>query len=349
MYSSRTVNSECINVQNPYGFHLSDGAIFNYLSGDEYVDAVGTWNWELVPGITVDVGGTPLKCTTVKNKGVKPFVGGATDRNTGIAVMDFQNPIHGNLKFQKTVFFFPSAYAVQIGPMESRNENAPLVTVLDQRKRNGDIYVAGELRNTNTTYTTVSSDSIWHDSIGYYFPTSEVLYVDSEPKITNWSKIGISKGADKQQLWTSYIKHSSKFTTDLLTQYVVQPNVSQSAFQANINSGAIPISLDFHASDPQANAAYSETDKTLGIAFWTPGTLETPWKSITVTTDGACVLLLYQMTDNSYRLTVADPSHELAVLNIAIKVGTIGKSVIVTLPTGSDAGKGVVETLIFTA
>lgn len=349
MYSSRTVNSECLNVQNPSGFHLSDGAIFNYLSGDEYVDSFGTWNWELVPGITVDVGGTPLSCTTVKKKGVKPFVGGATDSNTGIAVMDFQNPINGNLQFKKTAFFFPSAYAIQIGPVESKNATAQLVTVLDQRKRNGNIYVAGKLRNTNTTYATVASNSIWHDSIGYYFPTSEILYVDSKPKNANWAAIGISEGTDEQQLWTSYIKHSTKSTTGLLTQYVVQPNIKQSAFQDNIDGGSIPISLAFQANDPQVNAAYSATDKAMGIAFWTAGTFTTPWNSVTVTTDGACVLLLRQTADNVYRLIVADPSQTLATLKLTVKFSTVSKSITVTLPTGSDAGKDVVKTLTLAA
>ncbi|KAI7894164.1 galactose mutarotase-like domain-containing protein [Mucor mucedo] len=348
MYSSRTVNSECVNAQNPRGVHLSDGAIFNYISGDEYLDVFGSWNWELVPGITVDIGGTPLRCDSIKFQGKRQFVGGATDGNTGIAVLDFQNPINSNLKFKKTVFFFPSAYAVQVGPLESKNGTAPLVTVLDQRKRNGDIYVAGVLRNTDTNYTTVASNSIWHDNIGYYFPIPEILHVDSKTNFGSWSEIGISKGTNKQQLWTSYIKHSSKFTTKLLTQYVVQPNIQQSTFHANINRGAIPISLDFHANDPQVNAAYSEADKTMGAAFWTPGTYETPWNSVTITADSACIILLHQIADKTYRLTTADPSHKLAALKIAIRVGSVTKSVTITLPVGPEAGKAVAETYDFT-
>ncbi|KAI7894163.1 galactose mutarotase-like domain-containing protein [Mucor mucedo] len=349
MYSSRTINSECLNAQNPFGFHLSDGAIFNYLSGDEYLDAFGTWNWELVPGITVDIGGTPLTCPTVKKKGVKPFVGGVADYNTGIAVMEYENPTNHNLKFQKTAFFFPSAYAVQIGPIESKNSTAQLVTVLDQRKRNGDIYVAGKLRNTNTTYATVASNSIWHDSIGYYFPTSEILYVDSKPRNADWSAFGISEGTDEQQLWTSYIKHSTKSTTGLLTQYVVQPNIQQSDFQNNVSGGTIPISLAFHASEPQVNAAYSAIDKAMGIAFWTAGTYETPWNSISVTTDSPCVIMLTQTADNVYHLVTSDPSQSLTVIKLAVRFGTVKKTLTVDLPTGSDSGKKVGKTITLTA
>ncbi|KAI9478565.1 MAG: galactose mutarotase-like domain-containing protein [Benjaminiella poitrasii] len=347
MYSSRTVNSECLNVQNPYGFHLSDGAIFNYITGDEYVDTFGAWNWDMVPGITVDAFGTPLTCSTVKTKGKKDFVGGATDGNTGIAVMDFINPLNGNLAFKKAAFFFPSGYAIQIGPVTSKNTSAPLITVLDQRRRNGDIYVAGKLRNTDTTYATPVSNSIWHDNIGYYFPTAEVLYVDSRPRTSNWNSIGISSGTETQQLWTSYIKHSTTKTTGLLTQYVVQPSISASDFNTQVSEGTMPIALDFKASSPQVNAAFSAADNSIAVAFWTSGTYTSPWKSTTIKSTQPCVLLFRETSTNVYRLTVADPSQKLTSVTLTFTVGGTSKSTTAVFPTGINAGKDLVKTITF--
>lgn len=351
MYSTRTINSECVNVENPYGFHLSDGAIYNYLTGDEYVDVFGAWNWQLVPGITVDVGTTPLTCHKLKAKGKKSFVGGATDGNTGIAVVDFLNPFNGKLSFKKTAFFFPSGYAIQLGSVMSKNATAPLVTVLDQRKRNGDIYVAGTVLNTNTFYDAVKVNSIWHDKIGYYFPTAEDVHVDSTPRNGNWNAIGISKGTEQQQLWTSYINHNngnSSATSGLLTQYVVQPNIEQGTFQDTVDNDRIPISLDYKEINPQVSAAYSEADDTMAIAFWTAGVYVTPWKSTTITSDQPCVLLLRQIdaTTNAYNVTVADPSQLLnTTIKIDITVGSFSaKSLNVSLPTGNMAGKDVVST-----
>jgi hypothetical protein len=347
MYSTRTVNSECLNAQNPFGFHLSDGAIYNYLTGDEYVDTFGAWNWELIPGTTVDYAGTALACTSVKTKGKKAFVGAATDGNTGIAVMDFLNPTNGNLAFKKTAFFFPSGYAIQVGPVTSKNTTAPLVTVLDQRRRNGDIYVNGALKNTDTTYaTSTASKSIWHDNIGYYFPTGEILYVDSKPKAANWSNIGISTGNETDQLWTSYIKHSTKTTTGLLTQYIVQPSISASTFNSNVASGTTPISLDFSASSPQVNAAYSAADKSIAVAFWTSGTYTSPW-GVTFKSTQACVFM-FRLTDtNTYRLTVADPTQTLTSVVLTITVNGTAKSTTVTFPTGNRAGRYVVKSITF--
>ncbi|KAI8060631.1 chondroitin AC/alginate lyase [Gilbertella persicaria] len=347
MYSSRTINSECLNVQNSLGFHLSDGALYNYLSGDEYLDTFSGWSWELVPGTTVDIEGTPLKCSTVKNKGKKKFVGGATDENMGIAVMDYLNPINGNLAFKKTVFFFPSGYAIQIGPTISKNTTAQLVTVLDQRRRNGDIYVSGKLRNTLTTYSVPDTNYIWHDSIGYYFPTAEEVYVDSKPRYSDWSAIGISEGIDPQQLWTSYIKHPKRNTTGLLTQYIVQPGISESTFNSNAADGKVPISLAFHASSPQVNAAYSSADKTIAAAFWTAGSYQTPWESTTIQTDKPCVVLIHQIDTNKYRITVAEPTQSLASVKLTLTIGNTTQTATFTLPTENMAGSTVVKTLTF--
>ncbi|KAI9485213.1 MAG: chondroitin AC/alginate lyase [Benjaminiella poitrasii] len=344
MYSTRTVNSECVNSQNPLGFHLSDGAIFNYLTGDEYVDTFGAWNWEMVPGTTVDAYGTPLICSKLKRKGKSDFVGGVTDGNTGITVMDYVNPINGNLAFKKTAFFFPAGYAIQVGPVTSKNTTAPLITVLDQRRRNGDIYVAGRLRNTNTTYATPASSSIWHDNIGYYFPTAEVLYVDSKPRASDWEKIGLSHGQEEQQLWTSYVKHANTSTSGLLTQYVVLPAISADDFHTQILERTVPIVLDFKTGSTLASAAYSAADRVIAVAFWTAGTYRLPWKSIKIKATQPCVLLLRKIRKNRYRVTVADPSQILTNMKLTLTRKNRSRSIHIDFPTDNLAGKGVIKT-----
>ncbi|KAI8994576.1 galactose mutarotase-like domain-containing protein [Pilobolus umbonatus] len=347
MYSNRTTNSECVNLQNPYGFHLSDGNIYTYVDGDEYIDVSGAWDWEYIPGTTVDYGGTVLKCSHDVN-GISPFVGGATDLNNGIAVFDFVNPVNQNLRFQKTFFFFPEGYAVQIGPTESKNLDAPLRTILDQRRRRGDIYVNGARKNTNTTYTTTTR-SIWHDRVGYYFPTNESLFVHSQFKTANWSDIGVSVGNETQQLFGANIRHTITNTTGLLTQYIVQPGISHTQFHDNINTNNLPISLDFRASDPQINAAYSATQDMISIAFWTPGTYVTPWKNTTITSDTPCVLLFRETFPDTYRLTVSNPTQlaSSSVIKLKLKVGAITKTVTYNFPTDNLAGKHMVKTVIF--
>ncbi|KAI8882026.1 polysaccharide lyase family 8 protein, partial [Backusella circina FSU 941] len=147
MFSQRTTNSECNNDQNPYGFHLSDGALFSYIQGDEYLDVFAGWDWNLVPGTTVDYGNTPFGCNTTQWYGNTSFVGSVTGNvsntaDASVAVMQYLNPMTGALRWEKTYFFFPNYYAVQIGPIYSQT-TAPIITTLDQSNLKGDVYVNG--------------------------------------------------------------------------------------------------------------------------------------------------------------------------------------------------------------
>lgn len=47
MYSKRTQNTECVNSQSPFGFHLSDGTLYTYVTGNEYEDMFAAWDWNV--------------------------------------------------------------------------------------------------------------------------------------------------------------------------------------------------------------------------------------------------------------------------------------------------------------
>lgn len=87
MFSSRTTNTECLNSQNPFGFHLADGTTYTYVDGNEYEDIAASWDWNLIPGTTVDYNATVLQCSTVTNIGLDPFVGGVSTGSVGLGVL----------------------------------------------------------------------------------------------------------------------------------------------------------------------------------------------------------------------------------------------------------------------
>jgi chondroitin AC lyase len=47
--STRTLRCEAINGENKLGAHLSDGALYLYVTGHEYVDAFPVWDWQRLP------------------------------------------------------------------------------------------------------------------------------------------------------------------------------------------------------------------------------------------------------------------------------------------------------------
>ncbi|KAG7450482.1 uncharacterized protein BT62DRAFT_1001299 [Guyanagaster necrorhizus] len=52
-----------INDYMPFGFHLSNGALYTYLKGNDYKDIAAAWDWNLIPGIAVDYNAMALNCS----------------------------------------------------------------------------------------------------------------------------------------------------------------------------------------------------------------------------------------------------------------------------------------------
>src|SRR5947208_3528799 len=77
MFSTRMFNAELVNNEGMRSQHLSDGANFIYLTGDEYLDIFPVWDWNKIPGTTVEQ--APPSRDELKVKGKTSFVGGVSD------------------------------------------------------------------------------------------------------------------------------------------------------------------------------------------------------------------------------------------------------------------------------
>ncbi|KAG0169856.1 hypothetical protein DFQ30_003145 [Apophysomyces sp. BC1015] len=352
MFSTRTSNSECNNNQNPFGFHLSDGSIFTYRYGDEYTDVFGAWDWNLVPGATVDYGATPLNCNHTQFFGNESFVGGVALNNTGIAVMNYTNPYTGSLSWQKTVIFFPNAYGVQISSARSKNDSAPIITTLDQRRQNTNVTIDGQ-EGIHEQYDKSLSDgkqhTLWSGDIGYTFPpvasTSEITLKTTMMNLkSNWSAIGISTGDERVPMYTATVQHGQKF------EYYVQPALDKEAFVKKTNDSITFVRCE----DPVVRGAYSPRDSALGLAFWTPGKFRRSFLThdaskeefeIAVETDHP-IVLMFQQTSVWWDLAVADPSQLLKTVRLTITFEEKKPIKLdIKLPQGPLAGSSVIRKL----
>lgn len=207
MYSSRTTSTECVNSQNPYGFHLADGTTYTYRVGNEYEDIAAAWDWNLIPGTTVDYGATKLECNTAGQKGKHSFVGGASNGKVGVAAMRYTNPVTGNLSWQKAWFFFDDGtQKVLLSSLASKTSN-PVYSVLDQRRHVGPVYVNGhELTSANAT--TPSAKTLWHANTGYVFDGLTVT-VNTGDRTGAWAALGASvQPPETVDLFAAYIEHN---------------------------------------------------------------------------------------------------------------------------------------------
>lgn len=327
-FSTRSSNSECNNDQNPFGFHLSDGAIYSYIDGDEYSDVFSAWDWNLVPGTTVDYGVTPFGCNITQWYGNTSFVGsvtpyGSSDKG-GMAVMQYINPMTGSLKWEKTFYFFPGFYAVQIGPIESQS-NASVITTLDQSNLKGQVHL-GE-------------NTVWHNKILYTILDETVtLKVNTDSHVANnWSTIGISQGVASQPIFTATLEHHFVNNMTEPVTYVAQLGVDENA-KSNISS-LIQFVYQDDVELGKVRGTYHPTEQTIALAFWTAGTFVTTW-GISVKTDQA-ILTFFTKQDNMYTVTVSDPTQLLERVQLEITVNDKVQQVNINLPSSPFAGSSV--------
>ncbi|KAI0778157.1 galactose mutarotase-like protein [Trametes elegans] len=345
MYSKRTKNGECTNSQNPFGFHLADGTLYTYLEGDEYEDIAAAWDWNLIPGTTNDYNATPLTCATTNNAGKERFVGGASTGTVGAAAMRYTNPLTGSLKFQKAWFFLDDdVQHVMISNVNS-STSKPVVSVLDQKRLNGKVYVDGIPLSHGGNFT--FARSLWHDNVGYTFEHSLFdsrfkLAVDFGARSGDWASIGISTvGNITVDLFSAWLNHGSGSELDVPIAYTAFPALSHAEFLLK----SLTTRLTTIQNDASVSAVYDQKHRTAYYVFWdvaggsakfSPSLFEAP---VTVQASGNSIVI-YNLEKKT--LTVSDPSQTLGAIQVTINGG---QPVNVALPSGGTAGNSVTTTL----
>ncbi|KAJ7692130.1 polysaccharide lyase family 8 protein [Mycena rosella] len=350
MYSKRTENTECVNSQNKLGFHLADGAIYTYTTGNEYQDVFAAWDWNLVPGTTVDYGATPLNCDTVTVTGIQPYVGGVSNGVVGIAAMRFDNPTTRAMTWRKTFFFLEDDIVFVMIALITSSTTAPVFTVLDQRVHSGDVFVDGASAGTGN-YTGVSS--LWHAGTGYTFNASNPatsLSLQLGPRTGSWESIGSSTGSDTVDIFAAWLSHSD---ISAPATYAIYPGLTQAAFVQKAQQEST--NLHVVRNDGSISALLDSAHNTAFIAFWTAAgstftvpSLNTGVGAIQVKANGNSILVLRMDT---WTVTVSDPTQTLTSLALTFTLltgtappgwGTVkSRAVTVSLPVGGVAGASV--------
>eukprot|EP01121_Diplochlamys_sp_Union-15-3_P008515 TRINITY_DN225_c0_g1_i1.p1 TRINITY_DN225_c0_g1~~TRINITY_DN225_c0_g1_i1.p1 ORF type:complete len:682 (-),score=104.29 TRINITY_DN225_c0_g1_i1:322-2190(-) len=225
---------ECINNQGLKSTHLADGCNYIYHTGAEYQDIFPTWDWELIPGTTVEHNGVPLDCEHVNFQGQDVMVSGVSDGTYGFNAMNWTAPrVFGRSKVNQTLtakkawFWFNDHY-LALGTDISTESNADVFTTLDQRLLNGDVYVSSQSSPLASGVHSYSSlEWLYHDNIGYVFPAGafKSLTVMNREQSGDWSSIGTFQGNVTKQVFTAYISHAPPVRQDTYS-YLVFPYIS---------------------------------------------------------------------------------------------------------------------------
>lgn len=360
MYSVRSRNSECTNLANPFGFHLSDGALRTYLQGNEYEDIAAAMDWNLVPGITVDYGATPLNCGQTQFTGIEKFVGGVSDETLGVAAMRYSNPLTHSLQWQKAWFFLEDDVQLVMVANISSASDASVVSVLDQRLHAGEVVLDSANKLSAPAFAKDrlrGARTLWHGGVGYGLPAPAdgfALSLQVGPKTGNWSAIGTStQPPSTVDLFAASLVHENA-TAPLV--YTIFPGTGFAAFRRKHARASALVQV--LRNDARVSAVLDARGSSVMAVFWGAdgGSVDLVPRSpvtFTISANGTAALMFDWV---SGKLTVSDPTQTLSAVAVTLRIGGSGGrrmaqrlggglsgTLVFALPSGGLAGSSVSE------
>jgi hypothetical protein len=316
------------------GLHLSDGTMFVHQSGNEYYRINGSstnavfplWDWNHVPGITVDYGVDSLNCSSTYSMGQTTFVGGATDGTYGAFALRFQSPFTRNLSFQKAWFMFDREIVVLAANITSVDAAAAVHSVLDSKVLNGR--VLSSVGGIASPIAVGSSESkpwwLHHDSVGYVFPENRnttsgpvTLHLKTTSSSSaSWTSIGVNTGTASLPMFNAWLTRESPPVVNDSLAYVVVPAVTADAFDPEATLAAVEVV----ANTPHVQAVYHRGLNMLGVVFWnSTGQLAQTQRGWRVSVNQPCTVLLHEIKDGSrLNVTVSDPTQLLDSVEVTL-------------------------------
>lgn len=329
MLSTRMLNSELVNLEGKKSVHLSDGANYLYLTGDEYKDIFGAWDWTKIPGTTALQGTLDTgEKNPISVRGTTTFDGGVSDGTYGMAAMDLAR---GKLTAKKAWFFFDRSYvALGSGITLADDKEHAVATAVNQPLLKGDVGTSeGPVAGMRTIDV---AHRVWvhHDNVGYIFAPKTKINVQAGPQTGAWSDIGTGSSVpETKAVFNLWIDHGVG-PQEGSYEYTVVPGAS-AAEAARV---AAHPDVEVLANSASTQAVYSRGLKLAEIALRSAGTVETPVGKVEA--DHSC-LLLVRLVASGWKVTASNPENQPLTLHVTVK----GKQVAIELPGGNLAGSSV--------
>jgi len=329
--STRTNMDESLNSQNLFGTFLAQGATCIMVHGNEYNNTFANWNWNYVPGVTASDSLSGGISVTQRNPnsgatdtGYTKFVGGVSDGRYGASTLSLNyNQVTGN----KSWFFFDSAVVCLGANIQSPKTGMNIVTSVNQAVINGPIYYNNTSGGSYSTFTpptdanpaTVTGTniySVFHDSIGYFFPTGNNVTIKQDSVYGNWTNVDslfTSSTPDTTDMFLLSINHGTAPSNGTY-QYIVAPGISYTTMQSYNPLNTISI---------LSNTKYVQAVKHNGlnmmqVIFDSATSITDPTSGITVKVNQPCALMLSNMNQNPLTVTVSDPTQLLSSLTVTM-------------------------------
>ena len=316
MWSERTKPAELINGEGLSSWHQSDGLLWVFLRGSDYVthDVMPTLDWLRLPG------------TTVERKRLAPaegydhwpppaakraFVGGAFTPDHGVSAMELAAAASA-LTARKSWFFFGDEIVCLGSDINCPSEN-PSETIVNQwplTDATAPLTIDGETKPAALPWSAEIPGPRWAhcDGIGYWFPEPQRVEVKREMQTGSWRALSETQEETiySNPFLTLWFNHGPR-AADAAYAYAILPGRTAAQTQAFAAGNEITIL----AHDKRVHAVRQNQRGAVGVVFWEPGAAGK------LSTDRACIAC-YEETADGLTLAVSDPTHAASTFRVAI-------------------------------
>lgn len=339
MCSERVIGAESCNSENIQGYYMGDGATFLYQTGEEYRNIFPFLDWKKIPGTTTQQDDDPLPVLTASGYRIESdFVGGVSDGENGVAVLDYNR---NGLKARKS-WFMMDGKIVCLGTGISSSKGLEVTTSVNQSFLKGSVLIKSNGTEIEAKEIEEIKDPSWilHDGLGYFFPAGGKLKLDAKSAEGSWNWVA-SRYPDERingDIFKLWFDHGTNPAASSYA-YVLIPNADKIILNKQQSQ---PSFLMINETDRQE--IVSSDGSSAGIVFYSDGKSDI-FGGIKV--DQPCVLLLKKNTGGLV-ISVADPTQQLSAVQITIDGAfeyggaTVQKgntTLSIQLPTGGEAGK----------
>ncbi|MSS71887.1 MAG: hypothetical protein EXS64_10410 [Candidatus Latescibacteria bacterium] len=313
--------------------HMADGCNLILRTGREYEDIFPVWDWQKIPGTTVELG--PEVSGDPKRKGTTAFVGGVSDGDYGLFACDFARD---GLTARKAWFFFDATFVCLGAGITCPSDHA-VVTTLNQCLLRGGVTISAN----GNTWSPGRGDrgferAAWvhHDGVAYIFPEETPVHLRNDVQKGSWKRISLQSSDEEiaRDVFKLWIDHG-RSPEGATYAYYVAPGLSL----ADTPSYVARPGVEILRNDPDLQAVRHAG--VTGIAFYTPGSLKAA-DSLRVTVDRACLVLLRERA-GVLIASVSNPENEAMIVNMTVERQGRGHAMRFDLPDGPEAGKTVTQ------
>jgi len=345
LFSKRTVGSEYGNGENALGLYQGFGTNLIYRTGTEYSLIFPAWNWNRIPGTTLEqLASIPVPTNNTYIRGTQTFVGGVSDGQIGLSAF-LQDETTNTAKAHKSWFFFGNGY-LALGAGIHASGSGTVFTTLNQCLLNGTVRASQNGAASTLTRGEADLNNVnWllHDQVGYIFPAPTRVHVKNTSQTGDWHIInsGYPSSAVNLDVFLAGLDHGTNPTNASYTYFVV-PAVDETATSTFAASNPVTI-----LSNTASLQAARHKDGFSGIAFFDAGSVALN-AGLTVSASSPILLLVHELTSGLV-IDVADPTQLLTTVQLAVTghykgpntsydTTTNSTRITVTLPTALMAG-----------